>query len=866
MYFWTPKNYYLKRLLAKISFIFLSLILFYSCDAVKRVDSDQLLLTKNTIYLNQEKLKEARIYNQLYQEPNTRLLGIPLRLHFHNLARPNIDSILSEKYLHNTNNRELLIDVLSRKQLDKYLYSRITFNKWIRRTGESPVVIQESETKKSVNRLKAWYWNHGWFNVEADYAITASEEKKKRGRVDYHITTHQPFIVDSINKRISSKVIDSLYDIHNEKSEIKSGVQYRTLDFNAERDRLSNLFRNSGVYNFDQEYISFNADTINTGNKVNTTIIIENRRLPLEDTTVEDPFKIHRISKVNIFTDYKFSNKNKPITDSAQYNGYALYSFDELVYKPKALTDAVFIKPGAVYTDTARTRTYNRLNSLRVFKYPNISYTLDPEDSTSTNLIANIFLTPQPKYSLGFDFDVSQSNIQKFGIGFGGSLLIRNVFGGAENLEISARGSVGSSADAAASAEDDRFFDISEVGADLKLTFPRIFFPFDTEKLIPKRMSPFTSLTVGLSTQNNIGLDKQNLAGILNYKWTPSKYLSNKLDLLNIQYVRNLNTGNYFNVYRNSYRQLNEIVNSPNVVTKPEYLDNDGELIIPDGTNNFLADIQAGNGNISGLNSSQLEIVGDIRERKERLTENNLIFATNYTYLWNTKDNLYDEEFSRFRFKVEAAGNLLSALSGIVDVKKDEYGDNEILGVSFSQYAKTEIDFIKHWDLGDKNIFALRAFTGIAIPYGNSNSIPFTRSFFAGGPNDNRAWQAYDLGPGSSGGKNEFNEANMKLALNLEYRYNLFGALNSAFFIDTGNIWNVLDVVEDDASTFTSFSDLQDIAIGSGFGLRYDFNFFVLRFDVGFKTYDPARSFGNRWFKDYNFNHAVYNVGINYPF
>lgn len=168
--------------------------------------------------------------------------------------------------------------------------------------------------------------------------------------------------------------------------------------------------------------------------------------------------------------------------------------------------------------------------------------------------------------------------------------------------------------------------------------------------------------------------------------------------------------------------------------------------------------------------------------------------------------------------------------------------------------------------MGRDNIFAFRAFGGVAIPYGNANSIPFVRSFFAGGPNDNRAWRAYDLGPGSSGGRNEFNEANMKLALNAEYRYNLFGALNSAVFIDIGNIWNVLDIVEDEKATFESLADLKNIAVGSGFGLRYDFNFFVLRFDVGFKTYNPALPEGNRWFRNYNFNNAVYNVGINYPF
>ncbi|MDT0684945.1 BamA/TamA family outer membrane protein [Autumnicola psychrophila] len=856
----------MKRILAKISLFFLTLVLFTSCNAVKRLEPGESLLTENDIFLNGERINENRIYNQLYQKPNSRLLGVPLQLHFYNLARPNIDSILSEKFLQNDQKRERLIILLSRKQLDSYIKSRITFNQWIKRTGEAPVIINQEDTQKSMNRLKSWYWNNGWFNVETDYEIIPLKKKENKARIEYYVETKTPYKVDSISTDIDSRVLDSIYKKHQNDAVIIPGTQYRTLDFNAERDRLTSLFRNNGVYNFDQEYITFDADTINTDFKVNTTIIIPNRQVPDEDSTYRVPFKVHEISKVNVFTDYKQSNRYEPVTDSAQLGNFTIYSFDEMEYKPEAIIDAVFIRPGRTFSDIARTRTYNRLNSLRNFKYPNIQYTQDPEDTTSTDLIANIFLTPQPKYSLGFDFDVSQSNIQKFGIGFGGSLLIRNIFGGAENLELSGRGSVGSSTDAAASKDDDRFFDISEIGADLQLIFPRIFLPFETERFIPKYMSPFTSLSLGVSTQNNIGLDKQNLSSILNYRWTPSRLLTNRLDLINLQYVRNLNTDNYFNVYQNSYSELNNIVQSANVVTNPAFLNNNGRLIIPRGAEGFIESVNSNDNATSGLTPGQRQNVINIRERKNRLTENNLILASNYTYLWNTKDNLYDEEFTRFRFKIEIAGNTLFAISELANFEENLSGNQEIWGVAFSQYVKPEFDFIKHWDLGSNNIFAFRAFTGIAIPYGNANSIPFTRSFFAGGPNDNRAWQAYDLGPGSSGGRNEFNEANMKLAFNLEYRYNLFGALNSAFFVDIGNIWNVLDIVEDEASTFTSFSDLKDIAVGSGIGLRYDFNFFVLRFDVGFKTYDPAKPTGDRWFKEYNFNHAVYNVGINYPF
>jgi outer membrane protein assembly factor BamA len=199
-------------------------------------------------------------------------------------------------------------------------------------------------------------------------------------------------------------------------------------------------------------------------------------------------------------------------------------------------------------------------------------------------------------------------------------------------------------------------------------------------------------------------------------------------------------------------------------------------------------------------------------------------------------------------------------------MKKKQDGKYEIFNLEYSEYIKTEFDYIKHWDLSKEKVFAVRTFFGIAIPFGNSNNIPFSRSYFSGGSNDNRAWQPYSLGPGSSGAVNDFNEANMKIACSGEFRFKILGPLKGALFADAGNIWNVLDNVVDEKSTFKNLKDIKEIALGSGFGLRYDLSFFVVRFDFGFKTYNPASEIGRRWFKDYNFAHTVLNFGINYPF
>jgi outer membrane protein assembly factor BamA len=168
--------------------------------------------------------------------------------------------------------------------------------------------------------------------------------------------------------------------------------------------------------------------------------------------------------------------------------------------------------------------------------------------------------------------------------------------------------------------------------------------------------------------------------------------------------------------------------------------------------------------------------------------------------------------------------------------------------------------------LNRKKVFAIKAFGGIAIPYGNSDDVPFSRSYFAGGTNDIRAWQSYSLGPGASGSFLDFNEANMKLTFSAEFRFNIFQQLNGALFTDVGNIWNVLDNTENEDNIFNGLKSLENIAVGTGFGFRYDFNFFIVRLDLGFKTYNPALDENEKWFKEMRFNKSVLNIGINYPF
>lgn len=845
----------MRNLSAKISLFILTGIIISACNAVKRVPDGKHLLTKNEISVNGKKDNNDLIAEQLYQKPNSSILGYKLRLNLFNLAKKNPDSSYKARFLKKPGKYERMAKFLSKKQVDRLGKSFWYFgiHNFLKKSGEAPVVIDEKSTKKSANRLKAYYFNHGYFDVATKYAIDTTAIKK--AQINYSIETGQVYHLDSISRKITTPALDSLYETSKENTLLIPGRTYRTEDFDAEKNRITTNFRNRGVYSFQQNYVKFDIDTTKATHKADVTLLIGDHTYRVGDSTVTEPFKIYKISKVNIYSANPNDKTFRNMTDTVTYNNFTLYSNGKLRYKPKAITNAVFITQDELFADYKTTLTSRYLSNLRVFNYPTITYAVD---STGNGLVANIHLVSRPKYSFGAGLDFTHSNIQDFGISGTTSVSIRNVFNGAETLEISARGNIGSSKDFA--NPEDNFFNVSEYGGDMKLSFPRIFFPFNTEKIIPKKMIPSTAISFGIAKQRNIGLDKENFTGAMTYNWTPKRYHSARLDIFNIQYVNNVNIGNYFNVYKSSYDVLNDLAQE--YPADADYYNSEGDLRIDEGTNGFINDVTSQE---LATSENDLKTVRSIEERRKRLTENNLIFASSYTYSKTTKSDLQDDTFYTLKAKVESAGNALSLLAKISKELKSQGQNNTILGVAYSQYFKTELEFIKHFDMGRKKVFAVRAFGGIAIPYGNSNSVPFSRSYFAGGSNDNRAWQSYGLGPGRSRTINDFNEANMKLAFSTEYRFNVFGSFNGALFVDAGNIWNVLDNVTDEKAIFEGIKSLEDTAIGSGFGMRYDFNFFVVRLDVGFKTYNPADE-SQKWFRDYNFAHSVLNIGINYPF
>lgn len=799
---------------------------------VKYVPEGEYLLTKNTVTVNDKKEVNDEVNDYVIQRPNQLVLGVPLPLHFYNLGNKEYVFDFEQWKSENPKKFESSKNLYSEKQTKGYRNFKYNVHQWYLKNGEAPVIYDSNKAQQTLRNLEAHYFYQGYFNAKA--SLESKIKKENRIELIYKVETGSVSTINNYTTAIESKVLDSIYQLSKEKSLVKVGkpVNYKIL--NNELGRISTNFRNSGIYRFNKNVITFDADS--SKYKTDLTLIIN-------DSIGNRPFRIQKIKNVNIYTDYSYNKKDNPIKDNLVYNSINFLSYNRLNYNPKLLLNSVFIEPNSIYKDKNRELTRKHLRRLNNFRSVEIKYNELDDDF----LEASIFLTPMKKYSIGLNTELTHSNIRQLGISGKLSFSNRNVFKGSEILKFSVQGSFLDSKDA---ANNDRLLNAWELGADVSLELPRFFTPFNSNRIIAKEMSPKTTFTIGTSLQKNIGLDKQKFTGIIDYSWETSSKTNHSFELLNAQFIKNLNIDSYFNIYQSEFDDINEIAET--------YF---SETLTTNGVIDFI-DTNI-NSNFEDSNPSEFRIAQNIKNRYDIITEDVLVPAITYTFTYNNSENYKDTDFSFFRTRLVSSGNLTTLLLN----EKDENGKETIFKTPVAQFLRTDFEYKKFWNFSSENVLAFRSFLGVAIPYGNSETIPFSRSYFIGGPNDLRAWKIYDLGPGSTNTGLEYNVGSLKFLTSLEYRFKILNSIKGAFFVDAGNIWDITNSeVTDDEAKFNGIQSLEDIAIGSGFGIRYDLSFILLRLDLGFKTYEPYNTKGNRWFRKFNFNNTVYNFGISYPF
>jgi len=288
-------------------------------------------------------------------------------------------------------------------------------------------------------------------------------------------------------------------------------------------------------------------------------------------------------------------------------------------------------------------------------------------------LEASIYLTPLKKYSIGINTELTHSNIRQLGISGKLSFLNRNIFKGSEILKFSIQGSFLDSKDA---ADNESLLNAWEIGGDVSLELPRFLLPFKADKIISKRKSPKTIFTIGTSLQKNIGLDKQRFTGIIDYNWESSTTKKHSLQLLNAQFIQNLNVSSYFDIYKSEFNDIqdiattyfNETLSSTNVI---DFIDTNIDT------------------NFETTNPNEFKIAQNIKNRYNIITEDALVPSISYTFTFNNSKNYKDIDFSFFRARVVSSGNLTTLLA----TKKDVNNVKTLFKTPIAQYIRTDLEY-----------------------------------------------------------------------------------------------------------------------------------------------------------------------------
>jgi len=282
--------------------------------------------------------------------------------------------------------------------------------------------------------------------------------------------------------------------------------------------------------------------------------------------------------------------------------------------------------------------------------------------------------------------------------------------------------------------------------------------------------------------------------------------------------------------------------------------------------------------------------------------EDHLITKIGFEYsTTNRRADLAAQSFYTFRGGVKTGGNVFYSISKMIKQKPNEDGIFEVLKTPYAQFAKGDFDYSYNYYVNRIVRVVFHAGLGIAVPYGNSLIMPFEERYYGGGPNGSRGWNARTLGPGaykpppaSREGEIYFmnQSGDIKLDLNFEARFKLFWVLEGAFFIDAGNTWTIKNYPSQAGGAFLftkknvekynaenakyaaenklEFNSVapfyEQIAYSYGIGIRADFSFFILRFDFGFKLFDPKQPSGDRWRFNLNGNDWAFNFAVGYPF
>ncbi|WP_250419059.1 MULTISPECIES: translocation and assembly module lipoprotein TamL [Pontibacter] len=788
--------------------------MFYTgCVPTKDLGEDDKLL----VQIKPQGLKyieEATIENLYQQEPNRLFLGSTPYLVVYNIGKnfynpPKIDARIKEQEakirekVQQAGNDTIKIRKIRNRinnRIDR-LQEKKEEGNFLMKLGEPPAIYDSTLMLQTLDQVSIYLNSRGYFK----HSIAMDKkEKNKLVHVTLNINENEPYRYNQFVLAIQDTAVLSLVRANSHRSLLKLNDIYNEDNLTEERTRLYELLRNNGYYDFARAYIEFDVDTLGRKNAAKVTTIIQN-----PETGGNHP--VYTINKVYFKTD---SDRFGIPRDTIKYNNINYVAYNQK-YSYKILDKKVDIAPGAHYSMLYSATTQRKLAELDVFQFNNILYNkvIDPADSTYK---LNAFINALPSKRFQETTELGLNYTERTPGPFSSiRLRVRNVFGGAENLDLGIRG--GFEGQISLTNEQETVM-IKEFGGDMSLTFPVIIAPGGRNLL--SKYSPRTRIYTGFTNVDRQEYKRSSYELSLDYIWQKAR---TPMQAPTLQYI---------------FSPLNL-------------------AIIEADTNTFSADFQ--------------EELLRYRSFAESF-RSGIISYMLFNITYNTNDFAQTRN-ARFFRTIAEVGGLTKELGLNLDIND----------LQTFQYAKINPDYRRYIPLGNKRYFVYRINSGIASPIFNESVLPYEKYFFAGGTNSMRAWQFRRLGPGSyaninpeTGERDDSAEqpGEILFETSAEYRFNIFSFLNGALFVDAGNIWMLNQDTARPGSSFQLDTFYKELAVGTGFGLRFDMAVLVLRFDFATKVYDPAGINGKKFvlgdfrFSDF-FNgntQSNLNIGIGYPF
>ena len=654
------------------------------------------------------------------------------------------------------------------------------YNKFFRKIGDPPVVYDVNEAMRSQEEIRKAVQNMGYLGADV-YKKTRTKNKKLT--LSYHIRSGQPYLVRRINRTINDSTIVKY--LHNDSLEslLHSGMLLDVNVLDKERERITRKLSNNGYYKFHKDYISYSADTVLNTYQVDLTLHLHAYRDKISNETKNHPqYALNKVSFIANYDLMKSSGlESVSVDDSIEYNNQPIYFKDKLYLRPKVITEASALRPGELYSSSDVQRTYNNFGRFGALKYTNVHFVENAADSLLLN--AYVLLTRAKDKSVTFEIDGTNS-AGDLGAAAAVSFQHRNLFKGSEIFNIRLRGAF--EAITNLPGYDDKNY--TEYGVETSVNFPRFLFPFLSSNF-KRRMRANTEFGVLYNYQIRPEFSRIQASSSWSYKWQNKLNHQFRFDLLDVNYL-------YMPSISDKFRE--------------DYLESE---------NNYILEYNY----------------------KDRL-----ILSTGFHYTYNSARMMGFGQQNNinsytFRVGVESAGNLLYGISNMINANKNSDGEYKLLSIPYAQYLKGDLSFSQNIIVDERNSLAYHIGLGIAYPYGNAAVIPFEKRYFSGGANSVRGWSVRGLGPGTFAGDGNFlnQSGDIKFDASVEYRTKLFWILRGALFVDAGNIWTIRKYDSQPGGQFKFNEFYKQLAVAYGLGLRFDFDFFIVRLDGGMKAINP---------------------------